>query len=514
MEYQNITPEPVDEPVGQPLKKPGKIRKILSVFMICVLSTVGFFIILAIILAVPRVDAQARAEQSAANQFTTTIRTVFDFIQRNYVEEVDPKQLFEGAMTGMLNSLGDPYSVFLPEAEMRDITDTTQGSFGGIGFYVSKSYRPDGRPSYLEVASLIEDTPGWRSGINSGDLIIEINGESTEPLSSDEAVSRLRGPPGTEVRLLVRRGETIEFPVTIVRAIIEVPTVKHAMIDTIGYLKLLTFTSHTVERSQDAIRDFQSAGYKGIILDLRNNYGGLLSSAVDVSNLFLDGGIVVTTKPRQDSGNQVYRARSGTTVPVEVPMVVLINRGSASASEIVAGALKDRGRAYLVGEKSYGKGSVQQVYPLDNVGFKITIARYYTPSNVNIDIVGIPPDREILFPVYTEVDAAGLNSLINSGKISDFIKANPEADNRSITAFAEQMHGEYDLEVSLLKTLIQEEKNRRSTAPVYDLDYDVQLQEAMKILTEENFQILMRSAKTLKTLQEEAMQEEDFALAS
>ena len=507
MNNENTPPAPTDEPVV----KPEKLRKKFPLPAVCIISTIVFCTALAIALA-PTVYAQARADQSASNQHISIIRTVFDFIQRNYVEEVDSNKLFEGAMTGMLNSLEDPYSVFLPEAEMRDINDTTQGSFGGIGFYVSKSYRPDGKPSFLEVASLIEDTPGWRSGINSGDLIIAINGESTEPLSSDEAVSRLRGQPGTEVQLLVRRGEILEFTVSIVRAIIEVPTVKHAMIDNIGYLKLLTFTNHTVERSQEAIREFQSNGYKGLILDLRNNYGGLLSSAVGVSGLFLDGGVVVTTRSRQD-GSQIYRARGSAMVAAGIPVVVLINRGSASASEIVAGALKDRGRAYLVGEKSYGKGSVQQVYPLDNVGFKITIARYYTPSNASIDIVGIPPDREILFPEFTEVDAADLNSLINSGRITEFIKANPEADTRSIEAFAGQLHGEYDLDASLLKTLIQEEKNRRSTAPVYDLDYDVQLQEAVKILTRENFQVLMQSAKTLKALQEEAMQDE-VALAS
>jgi len=500
------------EPAGKPARKPHRFLKILSVSALCVISTLILLIVLGLALA-PRVDAQARAEQTSTNQYITIIRTVFDYIQRNYVEEVEPKQLFEGAMTGMLNSLGDPYSVYLNEKEMSDTNDTTQGSFGGIGLYVSKSYNPDGRPSYLEVASPIEDTPGWRAGINSGDLILEINGESTEQLSSEEAAARLRGPPGTEVRILVRRGERLEFPVTLVRAIIEVPTVKHAMIDSIGYLRLLTFTPMTVERSRDAIREFQSSGYRAVILDLRNNYGGLLNSAIDVSGLFLDGGVVVSTKSRQDSGNQVYRARGSALVPASIPVIVLINRASASASEIVAGALKDRGRAYLVGEKSYGKGSVQQVYPLDNVGFKITIARYYTPSDVNIDRIGIPPDREVLFPEYPEVNAAALNSLINSGRIADFIRANPEAGGKTIEAFAQELHGEFDLETALLKTLIQEEKNRRSTAPVYDLEYDVQLQEAVKILTEENYQALMRGAKTLKELQDEAIQD-DLALAS
>jgi len=426
------------------------------------------------------------------------------------VEEVDPKVLYEGAMSGMFNSLGDPYSVFLPESEMKDLNDTTQGSFGGVGLYISQKSaapRPDGKPNFLEVAAPIEDTPGWRAGINPGDLIIQIDGDSTEKLSTDEAVARLRGQPGTDVKLIIRRGETVEFPVTLTRAVIEVPTVKHDMIGDIGYLKLLTFTPMSVDRAREAINDFQSKGYRAVILDLRNNYGGLLNSAVGISNLFFEGGVVVSTKSRIATENQVFYARDKAAVPANIPVIVLINRGSASASEIVAGALKDRGRAYLVGEKSYGKGSVQQVYPLDKAGFKITTARYYTPSDVNIDKIGIPPDREVLFPDFTEADAATLNSLINSGKIADFVKSNPKAGVADINAFAQTLNKDFNLDISLLERLIRNEQNRTTIAPVYDLDYDVQLQEAVKILREGNFQTLMQSSRTLKELQDAAAQD-------
>jgi carboxyl-terminal processing protease len=439
---------------------------------------------------------------------------VFDFIQRHYVEEIDSNKLFEGAMTGMFNSLGDPYSAFLPESEMKDLNDTTQGNFGGVGLYISKPNAPDGRPSYLEVAAPIEDTPGWRAGINPGDLIVQINYETTDILSSDEAVARLRGQPGTDVKLIIRRGERVEFPVTLTRAVIEVPTVKHAMIDNIGYLKLLTFTPMTVDRSREALGEFQTRGYRGVILDLRNNYGGLLNSAVGICNLFFEGGIVVTTKSRISAENRDYYARARAVVPADIPVIVLINRGSASASEIVAGALKDRGRAYLVGEKSYGKGSVQQVYPLNNAGFKITTARYYTPSDVNIDKIGIPPDREVLFPGLTMADAEGLNSLINSGRITDFVKANPNADTASVDSFARTLNRDYSLDLPLLRRLIRNEQNRTAIAPVYDLEYDVQLQEAVKILREGSYRSLMQTTKTLKVLQEEAMREETLSLAS
>jgi carboxyl-terminal processing protease len=497
---------------NSPLNRDGRSRIPLS--LIWVVSTIILSIVFAAATA-RGVQAQTRT-QNSEGQYTSIIRNVFDFIQRHYVEEIDPKILYEGAMAGMLNSLDDPYSSFLPESEMTDLNDTTQGSFGGVGLYISKPVgaKPDGKPPYVEVASPMEDTPGWRAGLNPGDLIIEINSEPTDILTMDEVLARLRGTPGEEVRLLIRRGEKLEFPVTITRAIIEVPTTKFAMIGDIGYLKLLTFTPMTVDRAKDAIVDFKSKGYKGVILDLRNNYGGLLNSAVGISNLFMEDGVVVSTKSRIATENHIFYARDKAQITDDIPVVVLINRGSASASEIVAGALKDRGRGYLVGEKSYGKGSVQQVYPLDKSGFKITTARYYTPSDVNIDKVGIPPDREILFPEFTDEDAEKLNKLINDNTIPEFVAANPNASATAVDTLAKKLSAEYHLDASLLKRLIRNEQNRTAIAPVYDLEYDVQLQEAVKILREENYSRLMQTTKTLKALQEEAANEEELAKAS
>jgi carboxyl-terminal processing protease len=443
------------------------------------------------------------------------MQNVFDFIQRHYVEEVDAKKIFEGAMQGMFDALGDPYSAFLPESEMIDLNDTTQGNFGGVGLYISKPVgeRADGKPPYAEVASPIEDTPGWRAGINPGDYIIEVNGEPTDILSLDEVVSRLRGPVGVSVKLLIRRGDTLEFPVTLTRAIIEVPTTKFAMINDIGYLKLLTFTPNTVNRAQEAINEFKARKYRAVILDLRNNYGGLLNSAVGISSLFLDGGTVVTTKSRIPSENVVFNTRGRNAVPLNIPVIVLINRGSASASEIVAGALKDRGRAYLIGEKSYGKGSVQQVYPIDKAGFKITTARYYTPSDVNIDKIGIPPDLEVKFPEFTEEDTAKLNELIKSNKIPVFAAANPQAGSVQVENFADTLSKDYKLDSQLLRRLIRNELNRTTIAPVYDLEYDVQLQKAVEILQNGSYRSLMGTTKTLKALQEESLQD-NIPLAS
>jgi carboxyl-terminal processing protease len=493
---------PAEKKAGFPGGKP--LVWLVSTIVLCALFVVA---------SAPRAAAQGKDQNST--RYIAIIQNVFDFIQRHYVEEVNPQKLYEGAMSGMFEALGDPYSAFLPESEMSGMNDTTRGNFGGVGLYISKPVgdRPDGKPPYVEVASPIEDTPGWRAGINPGDLIIAIDGVSTDTLTMDEVLGRLRGAPGVRLTLLIRRGEKLEFPVTLTRAVIEVPTVKHAMIGTIGYLRLLTFTPMTVERARESLNEFQAKQYEGLILDLRNNYGGLLDSAVGISNLFLDGGTVVSTKSRISSENMVFTARKNNMlVPANLPVVVLINRGSASASEIVAGALKDRGRAYLVGEKSFGKGSVQQIYPLDKAGFRITTARYYTPSDVNIDKIGIPPDREVLFPEFTDAEAETLNGLITANRIPAFIQANPAVDAAGIDAFARELNVEYPIGISLLRRLIRNEQNRTVIAPVYDLEYDIQLEEAVKILRDGDYSRLMQTSKTLKDLQDEAAA--DIPLAS
>jgi carboxyl-terminal processing protease len=457
---------------------------------------------------------QGTTQVQQNRKYHSIIQNVFNFIQNHYVEEIDAKVIFEGAMNGMFSALEDPYSSFLSESDMKDMNDTTQGNFGGVGLNIIKatSPRPDGKPMWVEVTSPIEDTPGWRAGINPGDFITEINGIPTETISMEEVLLILRGIPGEDVKLMIRRGEKMEFPVTITRAIIEIPTAKYAMIGDTGYLKLLTFTPMTANRARDAINEFREKKFKSMILDLRNNYGGLLNSAVDVSSLFLDGGLVVRTRSRIPSENRDFNAMRGNLVPAAIPVIVLINRGSASASEIVAGALKDRGRAYLVGEKSFGKGSVQQVYPLEGIGFKITTAHYYTPSDVNINKIGIPPDREVKFPEYNEEDAVKMNELINANKIPEFAGLYPKADAAQIETFAKTLEKEFHLDLSLLKRMIRNELNRTSFAPVYDLEYDVQLQEALNIIHGGTYPQLMKNYKTLKALQEEA--EEKLPLAS
>jgi carboxyl-terminal processing protease len=478
-----------------------------------------FFCAVVFIASVPRAEAQGQPADAEVRRYTAYIQSVFEFVQNHFVDTVDGQKLYEGAMNGMLAALGDPYSVFLAEKDLADLNQNViQGNYGGVGLYISKPVESlDGQPSYVEVAAPIEDTPGWRAGLQPGDLIIEIEGESTVDLSMDDVLARLKGPVGEKVGILVRRGKFLEFPVTLTRAVIEVPTVKQAIINgnggTIGYLKLLTFSSMTADRAREAIESFQKAGYTSLVLDLRNNYGGLLNSAVEVCELFFNSGNVVSVKSRIPGQSREYNAHSTALVPQNMPVVVLINRGSASASEIVAGALKDRGRAFLVGEKSFGKGSVQQVYPLDRTGtgFKLTTARYYTPSDVNIDKVGIPPDREVLFPAFSAEESEHLSALIKARAIPLFVEEHPDADKEETAAFSTRIQDEYALQAILVDRLIRDEQNRTVISPVFDLEYDVQLQEAVKVLREENFPRLIQSTKTLRDLQEESTLEQALA---
>jgi carboxyl-terminal processing protease len=298
----------------------------------------------------------------------------------------------------------DQYTTFLISTDLMRANDTTKGTFSGIGMYISKIKSSDNALSFIQVISLIEGAPGCRAGIKQGDIIVSINGESTEGLTVDEAMARLRGWSGSSVNLIIQRGENPELPVSIKRSFIEVPTVRYSMIENIGYMKILTFTPNTPERAVDAINYFKRNNYNSIIIDLRNNRGGLLKSAVEVAGLFLEGGVVARTKSRIPIIKRVYNTRRISQVPSDIPIVVLINSGSASGSELVAGALRDRGRAYLVGENSYGKGSIQNIVSFGVIGFRVTTAYYYTPNNINIDQVGLMPDYLVIFPEFNDTE--------------------------------------------------------------------------------------------------------------
>lgn len=458
-------------------------------------------------------DTEAQHEIEL-HQYIQLLGSVFEFAQRNYVDEIDPAELYKGAMNGLMNAFGDPYTSYLDTSMMRDLSATTSGSFGGVGLTISKAFESTPEdPAYVLVASPIEDGPGYKAGIQAGDLIVEIDGQNTADISMDDVLSLLRGKENTTVDLLIRRGKTMEFAVTLTRAIIEVPTVKYGMIDSTGYLRIIEFTPQTASRVQEALDSFEKEGYTSLIIDLRNNPGGLIASVADVADKFIDSGTIVSTKSRLTYENSVYTASpKSTTVPKGLPIAVLINRGSASASEILAGALKDHHIAYLVGERTFGKGSVQQPIPLPNQdGIKITIARYYTPSDVNIDKIGIPPDKEVLFPEFSEEEETAYVELIESGVIAAYVEEHPDLNEQEIAAYAQTLSQDYALDLRMLRRLIRMETERTGPASLYDLDFDIQLCAALDVVAADNFSALVHNAKTLKELQEEAAAQEELA---
>ena len=467
------------------------------------------------LLAVSQCFSQSSADSElklSSFQYIKRFNYVFDQILQNYVDELDPKILYEGALKGMMEAIGDPYTVYLDPDSMRDMNETTSGNFGGVGLTISKpTENTPEKPAYVEVASPVEDSPGAKAGIQSGDKIIAIEGEPTPSMTMNEVLLKLRGEIGAPVTITILRGANMKFDVTLVRALIEVPTVKYGMIEgtSIGYVRLIQFTPETPIRLQDALDKFQANNYTGLIMDLRDNGGGLLNSGVSVADKFLSEGPIVSTKSRIPTENQQFTASSSsTTIKKDIPVVVLINRGSASASEIVAGALKDYHRAYLVGERTYGKGSVQQIRYLTynySEGFKYTTARYYTPSDINIDKIGIPPDLEISnLKKFTEDEEKKYIEMLNSNVITDLVEKNPNMSEADIALAAVKISKEYGFEERLVRRLIRVQVQRLQPAALYDLDWDLQLNEAIKIVEKGDFANLVKNTKTLKQLQEEA----------
>ncbi|MGH7014185.1 MAG: S41 family peptidase [Stellaceae bacterium] len=341
-------------------------------------------------------DAAAAAAAPSHNADMSLYTRVLNRVQASYVEPVSEDKLVVNSLKGMLSSL-DPHSDYLNESEYQDLLDESEGEFAGIGAEITLD------ESHPKVISPIDDTPAARAGLKPGDLILKIDGKLTDGMDLKDAVDRLRGPVGTPVRVTIGRAGVRPFDVTLVRAVIHVASVKSQLEpDKIAYIRVSIFSEKTNDELVKAIHTLKrKAGGRlnGMVLDLRNDPGGLLDQAVAVAGDFLDGGTVVSTRGRDPEDNRAFTAEASGDRVVGVPVIVLINGASASASEIVAGALKDRRRAQILGTRSFGKGSVQTIIPLDGRGaIRLTTALYYTPSGTSIQDRGITPDFVVLPP--------------------------------------------------------------------------------------------------------------------
>jgi len=334
---------------------------------------------------VPNVDAVGRQDYESLEAFSN----ILSIVKKNYVEDVDTKNLVTGAINGMLSSL-DPHSAYLTPDLYKDLQSDTQGRFGGLGIEITV------KGGILTVVSPIEDTPAAKAGIQPGDQIFKIEDEFTKDMSLVDAVKKMRGLKGTKINLTIRREGTPDLiDVSMVRDVIRVQSVKSRTLEPgYGYVRLAQFQERSDRDLQRALEKLntEKGGMKGLVLDLRNNPGGLLTQAVRVSDLFLESGLIVYTEGRIEAQKQKYFAQKEGTW-MDIPMVVLVNGGSASASEIVAGALQDHKRAVVLGTKTFGKGSVQTILPLDdNSALRLTTARYFTPNGRSIQATGIVPD--------------------------------------------------------------------------------------------------------------------------
>lgn len=317
--------------------------------------------------------------------------TIFEQVRDNYVEEVDQTELTEGAVNGMLSSL-DPHSSYLSPTAMEKLDEQASGEFSGLGIEVTQEH------GYIKVISPIDNTPAAEAGLQPGDFITQLDGEPVLGLTLSEAVKKMRGPVGSDITLTIEReGEEAPFDVVITRATIKSPSARVRLEDDVVVVRITSFNEQTMDNIETGLAEaFVEADGRdqlvGAVLDLRNNPGGLLTTAVEVSDAFLDAGEIVSIRRRDGQGATRFDAENGDLLD-ELPIAVLINGGSASASEIVAGALQDHGRAIVIGTKSFGKGSVQSIVPLDEFGaLRLTTARYYTPSGRSIQAQGILPD--------------------------------------------------------------------------------------------------------------------------
>jgi carboxyl-terminal processing protease len=391
------------------------MKNISGKWPLFVIILLGLFVIFG-----PYSDSKVSERDKNIYKEIKTFNEVLDMVHKNYVDEVDSSVLIQGAINGMMKSL-DPHSSFMTAEIYKELEVETQGRFGGIGIEITIL------KDMLTVVSPIEDTPAYKAGVKSGDQIIKIDGKSTKDITIMEAVKKLRGPKDTKVTITIMRENMVQpKDIVLTRAVIQIKSVKSKTFDDhIGYIRIASFHERTSTDLRKALAEVgeKASPMKGLVLDLRNDPGGLLNQAIEVSDMFLKSGMIVSTRGRTKNMETKTMARDNGSKEITVPMVVLVNEGTASAAEIVAGALQDNGRALIVGTQTFGKASVQTVIPLENgSALKLTTARYYTPSGRSIQAEGIKPDIIVKLVKPSEEPENGLTERLREKDLKGHIK--------------------------------------------------------------------------------------------
>ncbi|MGL4368978.1 MAG: S41 family peptidase [Spirochaetota bacterium] len=451
------------------------IKKFFSSKLHCVIIMflVGFFLGITV-KAVPADDSSFK--------YLDFFHFVYQSVKTDYVENASPKVLFEGAIRGMLQSLDDPYTRFLDEAEYAEFKEEVTGKFIGIGVEISI------KEGEIVVVSPIEDTPAKKAGIRAGDIIVKIDDTFTKGKQVSEIIKKIKGTPESKVSLLVRREgipELLQFEVK--REPIKVSSVKYGVMTenpSVGYLRITHFYAETAVDVEKALKDLNNKKMRKIILDLRDNPGGDMDSAIKIADMLLDQGkVIVSTRGREGSGiNEEYKSQSMPSYTGD--MLVLVNGGSASASEILSGALRDNKRSKLIGQKTFGKALVQRVIDVESekTGFTLTIRKYYTPSGEMIHKKGILPDIQTPAYAVPENDKKNLGRAFNDKLFEEFSKTHPEynAENRKL--FADFLKGKnISLSDKVSSYFYKQELYRYKQNPLYDLEFDQELNKALEL---------------------------------
>lgn len=413
------------------------MKKLFNRWSLLIAVLLGGFILL-----VPATYSRVSALDRGIYKDIKTFNEVFDLVKKNYVDEVEPQVLIQGAINGMIKTL-DPHSAFMNADMYKELEVETQGRFGGIGIEITLL------KDVLTVVSPIEDTPAYNAGVKSGDQIIKIDGKSTKDITIMEAVQKMRGPKDTKVTITIMR-ENMDKPKDFVltRAIIQIKSIKAKTFeDNIGYIRIASFHERTSDDLRKALKEVSDKLHpmKGLVLDLRNDPGGLLVQAIEVSDMFLKSGVIVSTRGRtRNMESKVYARDNGSEITC--PIVVLVNEGTASAAEIVAGALQDNGRALIAGTQTFGKASVQTIIPLENgSALKLTTARYYTPKGRSIQAEGIKPDIVVKFMKRTEDADSSWDDRIREKDLKGHIKPAKEDGTKLDEVDARDMKDSVDL---------------------------------------------------------------------
>ncbi|MBN2402251.1 MAG: S41 family peptidase [Spirochaetes bacterium] len=428
------------------------------------------------------ISAQVRAEEEPAHRYLDYFHQVYQTIKTNFVEIPNNKNIFYGAIRGIISSLNDPYSRFLDEDAYIALKEDTTGKFVGVGIEVTI------KDSEIVVISPIEDTPAMNAGILSEDVIVKIDDVSTKDKELSDIIKMIKGLPHTKVKLTIRRAgynEPIDF--IIERAPIKIETVAYGILkeyDKIGYLKIKVFSEQTAKDVEEALISFRKNGVERVIVDLRYNPGGLLDKAIKISEYFLEKDkLIVSTKGREGTAN-VSEFRSEIEPLYKGRLIVLVNNGSASASEIFSGAMKDNNRGKLVGAKTFGKGSVQKFFNLnDNIGVTLTIAKYYTPSGISIHGKGITPDYAVKAEEISKEESEIIKQIYKEKIMEDFLKDYKEYSHTTRAKFMALLkEKKYFVSERSAGFILKREMNKFAKSPLYDLEFDNQLVEAVRII--------------------------------